>query len=62
MHVVATTNVYTEKEDLSQADIVVTSLGEPDGEKGTLKEGDQGLDFDGVLHVDQLIGYFSNAG
>jgi HAD superfamily hydrolase (TIGR01509 family) len=61
MHVVATTNVYTEEEDLSQADIVVTCLGEPDGEKGTLRQGGQGLDFDGVLHVDQLIGYFSNA-
>lgn len=61
MHVVATTNIYTEREDLSQADIVVTCLGEPDGEKGTLRQGGQGLDFDGVLHVDQLIGYFSNA-
>jgi HAD superfamily hydrolase (TIGR01509 family) len=60
MHVVATTNVYTEKEDLSQADIVVTCLGEPDGEKGTLKQGGQGLDFDGVLHVNQLVSYFSD--
>jgi len=60
MHVVATTNVYTENEDLSQADIIVTCLGEPDGEKGILKQGGQGLDFDGVLHVDQLIGLFSN--
>jgi HAD superfamily hydrolase (TIGR01509 family) len=60
MHVVATTNVYTEKEDLSQADIIVTCLGEPDGEKGTLNKGGEGLDFDGVLHVDQLVGYFSN--
>jgi HAD superfamily hydrolase (TIGR01509 family) len=60
MHVVATTNVYTEKEDLSQADIIVTCLGEPDGEKGILKQGGQGLDFEGVLHVDQLVRYFSN--
>jgi HAD superfamily hydrolase (TIGR01509 family) len=59
MHVVATTNVYTEKEDLSQADIIVTCLGDPEGAKGTLKQGGQGLDFDGVLHVDQLIRYFS---
>jgi beta-phosphoglucomutase-like phosphatase (HAD superfamily) len=59
MHVVATTNVYTEKEDLSQADIIVTCLGEPDGEKGILKQGGQGLDSDGVLHVDQLVGHFS---
>ena len=60
MHVVATTNVYTEKEDLSQADIVVTCLGDPEGEQGTLKQGGQGLDFDGVLHVDQLVRYFSS--
>lgn len=60
MHVVATTNVYTENEDLSQADIIVTCLGEPDGEKGILKQGSQGFDFDGVLHVDQLVGHFSN--
>jgi HAD superfamily hydrolase (TIGR01509 family) len=59
MHVVATTNVYTEKEDLSQADIIVTCLGEPDGEKGILKQGGQGLDSDGALHVDQLVGHFS---
>ena len=59
MNIVATTNVYTEKEDLSEADIVVTCLGEPNGEKGQLKQGGQGLDFDGVLHIDQLLKYFS---
>jgi HAD superfamily hydrolase (TIGR01509 family) len=60
MHVIATTNVYTEKEDLSQADIVVTCLGDPKGEKGILKQGGDDLDFDGVLHVDQLIEHFSD--
>jgi HAD superfamily hydrolase (TIGR01509 family) len=60
MRVVATTNVYTERENLSEADIVVTCLGDPDGEKGELKQGGEGLDFDGVLHIGQLIGYFSN--
>jgi len=60
LRVVATTNVYTEREDLSDADIIVTSLGDPDGEKGVLKKGDQSkLQFDGILHVDQLIAYFS---
>ncbi len=59
MHVVATTNVYTEKEDLSDADIIVTCLGDPDGEKGILKKGGEGLDFDGVLRVEQVIRYFS---
>ena len=59
MHVVATTNTYTEKEDLSEADIVVTCLGDPDGEKGELKQGGEGLDYDGVLRLDRLIAYFS---
>lgn len=59
LYIVATTNVYTEKEDLSDADIIVTSLGDPDGEKGILKKGDEGLDYDGVLHVDQVVKYFS---
>jgi len=60
MHVVATTNVYTEKEDLSEADIIVTCLGDPDGEKGVLKKGGDGLAFDGVLHVRPLLAYFSS--
>jgi HAD superfamily hydrolase (TIGR01509 family) len=60
MHVVATTNVYTEKEDLSQADIVVTCLGDPEGEKGILKKGGETIDFDGVLHIDQLLAHFSD--
>jgi HAD superfamily hydrolase (TIGR01509 family) len=56
---VATTNIYTENEDLSDASIVVTSLGDPDGEKGILKRSDKPFEFDGVLHVQQLIEYFS---
>ncbi|MEE9120114.1 MAG: HAD-IA family hydrolase, partial [Syntrophobacteria bacterium] len=60
MRVVVTTNIYTENEDLSEADIVVTCLGEPDGEKGIFKQGDRRLEFDGILHVDQLIRYFSS--
>jgi len=60
MYVVATTNIYTENEDLHEADIVVTCLGEPDGEKGILKQENKSLAFDGVLHVDQLIKYFVN--
>jgi len=58
MHVVATTNVYTEQEDLSKADIIVTCLGDPDGEKGALKQGGAGLDYAGVLRLEQLIVYF----
>ncbi len=57
--IVATTNIYTENEDLSEADIVVTSLGDPDGKKGELKQADEKLEYDGVLKVEQLIKYFS---
>ena len=57
--IVATTNIYTENEDLSEADIVVTSLGDPDGKKGELKQADKKLEYDGVLKVEQLIKYFS---
>ncbi len=60
MFVVATTNGYTEKEDLHTADIVVTCLGDPGGEKGTLKQGGEGLQYDGVLHVEQLQKYFAS--
>lgn len=59
MRVVATTNHYTEKEDLSEADIILTCLGDPDGEKGILKKDGKELNFDGVLHVEQLLKYFS---
>lgn len=58
--VVTTTNVYTEREDLDDADVIVTSLGDPDGEKGVLKKGGLGLEYDGVLHVQQVIRYFSS--
>lgn len=60
MHVVATTNFYTEKEDLSRADIVVSCLGDPQGEKGELRAGGVGLAYDGVLTVEQVIDYFSS--
>ncbi len=59
MRVVVTTNHYTEKEDLSEADIILTCLGDPDGEKGILKKDGKELNFDGVLHVEQLLKYFS---
>ena len=58
MHVVATTNVYTEREDLSDADIVVTCLGDVEGERGQLRHGGEGLDYDGVLRLEQLRRYF----
>ena len=60
LRAVATTNIYTENEDLSDASIVVTSLGDPDGEKGILKASAKPIEFDGVLHVDQLIRFFTD--
>ena len=58
MNVVVTTNHYTEKEDLREADIIVTCLGDPDGEKGKLKQGGEGINYNGVLEINQLIAYF----
>jgi HAD superfamily hydrolase (TIGR01509 family) len=58
MPVVATTNVYTEKEDLSDADIIVSCLGDPDGEKGKMTKGVIS-GYDGVLHAEQLVRLFS---
>jgi HAD superfamily hydrolase (TIGR01509 family) len=59
MHVVATTNYYTQNEDLSLADIIVTCLGDDDGEWGKLMAGGEGLSYDGVLTAQQIIAYFS---
>ena len=52
--VVATTNDYTEREDLSQADVIVSSLGDPGVEIGKMSKGSIS-GYDGILHVDQLI-------
>jgi len=60
MNVLVTTNFYTKEEDLSQADIIVTCLGDPDGEKGELTAGGEGLAYDGVIRVKQLVEYFSD--
>jgi beta-phosphoglucomutase-like phosphatase (HAD superfamily) len=60
LRALATTNIYTENEDLSDASIVVTSLGDPDGEKGVLKETGKPFEFDGVVRADKLIDYFSS--
>ena len=51
---VVTTNPYTEKEDLSGADIILTSLGDPEGEKGKLVHSIRPFTFDGVLHLQQI--------
>jgi len=58
-NVIVTTNYYTEKEDVGSGDIIVTCLGDPDGDKGQLTKGDKSLQFDGVLHIRQVMDYFS---
>ncbi len=59
MHVIATTNGYTEKEDLSRADVIVSCLGDVDGDRGVMGKGAV-PGYNGVLHVDQLVKLFSN--
>jgi HAD superfamily hydrolase (TIGR01509 family) len=61
MHVLATTNHYTEKEDLTQADLIVTCLGDPDGERGVIKKGVI-PGHNGVVRVDSLLAYFAQSG
>jgi HAD superfamily hydrolase (TIGR01509 family) len=59
MHVVATTNDYTAQEDLHEADIIVTCLGDEEGERGSLTSSSKPMDYKGVLKVADLIQYFS---
>ena len=56
MRTVVTTNYYTQNEDVSGGDIIVTCLGDPDGERGELRKG--AFKFDGVLRLDQVLRYF----
>ncbi|MFH2038447.1 MAG: HAD-IA family hydrolase [Chloroflexota bacterium] len=57
-NVVVTTNSYTENEDLSSGDIIVSCLGDEDGEKGRLTKAGVSLKFNGVLHINDLLTYF----
>ena len=59
LRVIATTNPYTEKENLHEADLILTCLGDPDGEKGILRAGNLGSEFKGFLNMDQVIAQFS---
>jgi len=56
-NVVVTTNYYTEKEDVSAGDVIVSCLGDPDGEQAKLRKGDL-KDFDGVVRVKRLMELF----
>jgi HAD superfamily hydrolase (TIGR01509 family) len=61
MHVVATTNQYTENEDLSMADLVVNCLGDTDGQHATIRSGGRDLDVsDGCIHAAELVKLFGN--
>lgn len=58
LNIVATTNIYTVSENLSDANIITTTLGDADGEKGRLNQGGESIDYDGVLRLEQLMEYF----
>ena len=55
---IVTTNGYTEKEDVSAGDVIVSCLGDPKGEKAILRKGNLS-GFDGVVHINQLVDLFS---
>lgn len=56
-NVIVTTNHYTEKEDVEAGDVIVSCLGDPNGEKAIMRKG--GIKgFDGVVHVKQLMELF----
>jgi len=54
---IVTTNYYTEQEDVSAGDVIVSCLGDPDGEKAEIRKGDIS-GFDGVVHVKELFALF----
>jgi len=60
MNVIVTTNPYTEKEDLDQADIIITCLGDQEGDLGKLVKSNKPINFNGVLTLQQIKDYFSN--
>lgn len=57
MKTVVTTNHYTEKEDVNAGDVIVTCLGDPDGEKASMTKGEI-KGFDGVVRIKQLLEIF----
>jgi HAD superfamily hydrolase (TIGR01509 family) len=57
--VLATTNQYTENEDLSQADIIVSCLGDLNGEKAELKKADKYFPDSREVTVAHIMEYFS---
>jgi len=57
LKVIVTTNGYTEKEDVSAGDVIVTCLGDHDGERAQLRKGEL-AGFHGDVHVKQLMDLF----
>ena len=57
-NVIVTTNGYTETEDVSAGDVIVTCLGDASGEKGRMTKGTL-PGYDGVVHIKQLVNLFS---
>jgi beta-phosphoglucomutase-like phosphatase (HAD superfamily) len=56
-NVIVTTNHYTEREDVSAGDVIVSCLGDVDGEKAEARKGNL-AGFDGIVHVNQLVELF----
>jgi len=51
--VLVTTSIYTAREDFSEASLVVSCLGDADGERGTIASGEI-RDFNGVLDLSMI--------
>lgn len=59
MHVVATTNAYTEQEDLSMADLIVNCLGDAAGPHATLQSDHPDFPLkDSCVHAHDLVEWF----
>ncbi|GAB4503572.1 MAG: HAD family hydrolase [Anaerolineales bacterium] len=54
---VVTYNGYTENEDIEAGDIIVSCLGDPEGEKAVLRKGNL-PGFDGLVHVKDVVAAF----
>jgi HAD superfamily hydrolase (TIGR01509 family) len=60
MHVVATASAYTREENLGEADIVVSCLGDPGGETAKLISTHRPFAFQGWIDMDMLQRHFSS--
>ncbi|TVQ41208.1 MAG: HAD family hydrolase [Spirochaetaceae bacterium] len=55
--VIATTNHYTEREDLSQSDLIVSCLGDSNGERAVVRKPRGGFAVDGIVHLEEVKRY-----